>query len=331
MDSDAERFADEGVTGFGQIAASMWSQKLFIAACAIAGVIVVSLSSLLAEPDYTVKMIIMPPPDGGVSSLLSQFGSLASAASSLTGLRVPSAESPNFTAVVQLLNSPHVLAEMDRRYGVLKLFYPKRWDAEHKTWTANDGALSSLVAGVKYAFHIPVHPTPTADDLALSLRNRFATSQIEFTNLTEVTFRYKDPELAAQFLTWDVNVADSIVRAEAMARIQGEIAYIDERLKTVAVEEHRHALGDLLSNLERQNMIIAGGGNYAALVLQAPTVSVRPTLTGLALQLLIGFLAGAVLSAAFVLLLPSAMDRLNKRLGGVFSTRPGVRAIANHD
>ena len=311
-------------TGLFHIGALLWSRALLIVLCGLIGSFVMVLEGLFSEPDYTVRMLIMPPPDGGAAGLMSQIGSLASAASSLTGLRIPTADNPNFTAVIQLLNSPRVYAEMERRYHILPLFYPKRWDSEHGSWIDDETVGSTIYAGLKLMFHIPVHPVPTPEDLALALKNRVEATQVEFTNLYELQFRYKDPDLAAKFLTWDVETADSLVRAEALARLQSEIDYIDQELKTVTVEEHRRALGELLANLERQNMIVAGGGNYAAYVLQAPTISARPSVLGLLLQIASGVLAGIIISSAWSLLFPTRTLTLNQQLIRLFGGRRKV-------
>lgn len=296
--------------GIASIVKLLWSRKWTIAVIGASGVFAMLAAGAVSEPDYTVKMIIMPPPDGGASSLLSQFGSLASAASSLTGIKVPGADNPNFSAVLQMLNSPRVYAEADRRYGLFRLFYPTRWDDAHKTWIVRITTLGAIISGMKQVFHIPVHDTPNEDDLARLLKSRLEISPVEFTNLYDVSLRYKDPQVAAQFLNWDLNTADSMIRAAALARIRGEIEYVDQRLKTITVDEHRRVLGELLASLERQNMIISGGGNYAVFVVQSPTVVARPSLTALVLQLLLGLVVGAAIAIAAVLLLPANMHKV---------------------
>jgi len=320
---------DQSVTGFGQIALSVWNHKPFIAAFSAIGMVAIALLSLFATPEYTVKMEISPPADGGISNILSQFGSLAGAASSLTGIRIPSGDNPNFTSVVQILRSPAVLTEIDRRYGILKQFYPKRWDEAHKVWTPpSDSPIATAIGSIKGAFHIPAHPYPTADDLALLLKRNLETTQIEFTDIYEVSLRYKDPDLAAQFLTWDVNTADAIIRAKTLKRIRSEIDYIDQRLQTVTIAEHRQALSALLSNLERQNIVLSGGETYAVVVLEPPTITVKPTLTGVAIMILGGLVGGAVLAIAAILLLPSFAARANDAVKRPFARLARAKPVA---
>jgi Chain length determinant protein len=318
--------------GIGLVAKMLWSRKWPIALFAASGALIVLILSAIIEPDYTVKMIIMPPPDGGASNLLSQFGSLASAASSLTGLKLPGGGvNQNYTAVVQLLNSPRVYAEVDRKYGVFRLFYPKRWDDVRKTWKVRNSPIDTIVSGFKWAFRIPVHDAPNEDDLARLLKDRLEISQVEFTDIYNVSLRYKDPQVAAQFLNWDLNTADSMVRAEALARIRGEIEYVDQRLKSVTIDEHRRALGDLLASLERQNMIISGGGNYAVFVLQSPAVEVRPSLVTLLVNVLLGFVGGAAIAIAITLLFPTMTQKLDRRFATLFTIGERAQTGAKSD
>jgi hypothetical protein len=308
---------EAGGTGFADIIKLVRSQGYFVSTCAALGFALMILASIAAKPEYTVQTVIMPPPDGGSQALLSQLGPLASAASSLTGLRLGGGDDPSFQALRQLLESPRLYEEMERRHQILKLFYALRWDNERNTWKNEKNFLRTSIDSVKEMLQLPIYDQPTINDLGLLLERRLRITQIGFTQLYDVSLRYKDPVLAAQFLNWAIETGDSLVRADTVTRIQGQVDYIIQRLKVVTVQEHRQALSNLLLALERQGMLVSGGGNFSAVVLQAPTVVIRPSLRGVVATWLLGLLGGAVLATGLVLVFTKTTRAINAGIASV--------------
>jgi hypothetical protein len=311
--------------GLSDVVRALKVQIHFIAAFAFLGLVAMGVYTSVTKLDYTVTSVVMPPPEGGAQGLASQFGALANAASSLAGLRLRGGgDDAGFTALRQLLVSPRLYEEMERRDPILRLFYPERWDFTNNKWRADKSGIQSYIDSVKKAFDIPVFDGPTISDFTALLGSRLSISQIELSDLYEVEFRYKDPAVATQLLSRALSTADALVRADASKRIQDQILYIGQRLQNVTVQEHRQALASLLLTLERQGMLAAGGENYAMVVLQAPTIVAHPRLAGLVGRLALGLLGGILLAMGMVLMFSNVTRTFNDFLAKMVAAMLGM-------
>ena len=71
--------------------------------------------------------------------------------------------------------------------------------------------------------------------------------------------------------------ADRHLKTVTLARASEFARYLDARLATVVVAEHRVALTSMLSDQENQIMLASSNSPYAADLVEAPTSSLAPT------------------------------------------------------
>ena len=117
-----------------------------------------------------------------------------------------------------------------------------------------------------------------------------------------ISFRHKDPVFEMQFLTWIHKESDELVRGDALERASRQIAYIGERLRTYSITEYRQALVQLLSEQEKQMMMIQVDLPFAARIINPPTVSDVPTSPQPFLALALAVTGGLFLGVSLALL-----------------------------
>ena len=189
------------------------------------------------------------------------------------------------------------------------------WNVENERWIRPEGGVARAIGRARAFFDLPVWTPPSAEKLAKRLTDELDIMEIPLTGMRRIAFRHKDPEFAAQFLRWLHEEADGLIREEAQERTTRQIQYIEEKLATVFVAEHRMSLTQLLSDQEKQMMMIQVDLPYAARIIEPPIVSDRPTSPKVIRNLLFEVVGGAILGV-FIVLLVGALR------GGPAQTRP---------
>jgi hypothetical protein len=72
------------------------------------------------------------------------------------------------------------------------------------------------------------------------------------------------------------NAADQAIRQATLQRTSQQIAFLDSRLRTLAVAEHRAALTQLLSDQEKRLMLLQIDQPYAARIIDPPALPRLP-------------------------------------------------------
>ena len=70
---------------------------------------------------------------------------------------------------------------------------------------------------------------------------------------------------------------DELIRLDAQERATRQIKYITEKLATVSITEHRQSLTQLLSDQEKQMMMIQVDLPFSARIIHPPMASDAPT------------------------------------------------------
>ena len=104
-------------------------------------------------------------------------------------------------------------------------------------------------------FDLPVWTPPSAKGLTEYLEDELGIFEIAKTGMRRITFRHEDPEFAVQLVRWIHEESDEVIREEAQERTRRQIEYIERKLATVRITEHRQSLTLLLSDQEKQMMM----------------------------------------------------------------------------
>lgn len=96
------------------------------------------------------------------------------------------------------------------------------------------------------------------------------------TQMRRMTLRMKDKTLATDILRALHRLSDETIRADARIRTDQRISYLREKLGDVANPDQRDALVGLLKEQERLRMMVGIDNDFAAEMIDPPSIPARP-------------------------------------------------------
>ena len=259
------------------VLSALWRAKWFIGLFVVAAVAVAVVALHYATPKYTAKMVVAPV-SNGLGTGGGPVGG-AAAAVSVLGLNFlgTKAATPfeKFQATVRSVGFARVLQE---RLGLLQKIYADYWDAQNRRWKppVRSGFLRESIDRLKSYLNMPVWVEPDERLLARYL-GKIRFDPYETLPLFVISLEDKDPQFALDVLRAVYNEADAYVRTERARQVRDQLDYIRARLRLVTVAEYRQTLLAIISQKERELMILEANLPFAVEVIDPISVSARPT------------------------------------------------------
>jgi hypothetical protein len=170
----------------------------------------------------------------------------------------------------------------------------------------------------------PSPSSPQIQDLSKFIDGRLRVETPSLNSPARImTFSYRDPQMAANFLLWIHQETDGIVRESTFQRTTGMIEYLQHKLPQVSNGDEHFALTQLLVSEEQNLMLLSTHLDYAATVVDPPIRPVTPT-PPLSLTLLLSLVAGFATGCVLVLALPLATIEKINSLGRIALARPTI-------
>jgi len=265
----------------GDLVQSVWRAKLSVVIGGVFGLIAAIVFLSVAVPHYRVTMLVGPAeraPKADIKALLPDNPSFALQYLVST---MGSQDSSDFMRFENTFRGPAVAAEL------LK-------DAKIKEGMAYNGP---------FVFS----PSETIDSpQALSdlLQKSISIEPVGNTPLRRVSIDVSSREFGLYILNKAYTQTDALIRAEIQNQAHNRAAYLQDMLGKTNNPDHRRALTALLMEQEHIQMILGANEAYAAIIAEAPSVSVKPWWPRKSL-ILAGFIfAGMVLGFALTVTRP---------------------------
>lgn len=240
-----------------------------ILASVVVGALVAGIASFLVKPTYIATATIVPVVNeqrSGAAALRSQLGGLAN----LAGIDMSDASQGRAQHSVPYLQS-RILAET----FVLE----------------ND-----LVGRVFDGNHPSSNP-PTLWNATERFRKRVLRVNVDRrTNLISVGIEWTDPDVAAGWANGFVDLANERLRRRDQERAERNIAFLNDQLSNTSIIGLRQVLLNLLETEMRSAMLANVDVEYAFNVIDPATVAERPSKPRRLLMIVVGALAGGILS-----------------------------------
>lgn len=276
-----------------ELADTLWSRRLLIAAMAIGFGIAAAATALLLPEKYEASIVLSPVDDdaggklGGAGALLSQFGGLAS----LGGLSIGGSDKK---AVALATLQSHALTEaFIRDNQLLPLLYADEWDAGRKAWI--DDAPDDP----------DDQPTIWKAERMFAKKVR-SVAEDKKTGLVTLTIEWTDPELAARWAAELVARANRDLRARAIEESMASQAYLSEQLTKTSVVELQKAIYGLIEAEIKKVMIANGSDEFAFRVVDPARVAEERSSPKRGLMVAVGVLGGLMFGLLLALALPSS-------------------------
>lgn len=274
------------------VVAELWRRKVAIL-CAGLLFLLGGIAYLhLAEYEYTgeMRVVASQAPGNNTGIAGGRLGNLAS----LVGITTESGSPSPFKLYLEELTSRDVASALVSRRDLMQVIFKREWDARTGSWRRPEP--TPFRDGIKALLGFPALEwrPPDAARLQDYLRKSIKIDDDPKRAVTIVRFDNADPHFAATLLAALNAAADHHLKTVALARASEFVRYLNARLATVVVAEHRVALTSVLSDQEKQIMLASSGAPYAADLVEAPTSSLAPTSPRAVIVLVASLLFGLV-------------------------------------
>lgn len=266
-----------------------------VPAAAIAALLLTIVYLRRADYLYSAELKVYAAPSSSGSRAPSALGGLA-ALTGLAGAGSSEQASP-FRFYMDAIYSPEVAARLAKDRVLMRTLFSNEWDSGARQWREPFSMARAVRSGVLGALGLPqwAWQPPDAARLQAAIATLVTVQQSVRTPIVKIGMDYPDPEFATAFLQKLHLTVDDYLREQQTARTRGNIAYLEEKLRTVTLAEQRATLVQMLTEQERQAMLAYGNAPYAADPFDVPTASLAPTRPR-AVPLLVGAgVAGAIL------------------------------------
>jgi hypothetical protein len=308
----AQSRADASTPGMGQIGtgryppawviavlATLRARWWLVALAVLAGFGAAVFQLRTADYRYAASLVVAPAPSSARES--SGLGALTSLAS-LTGIAVEAAPATPFRLYLEGMRTREVANRLAADPVIMHQVFADEWDPRARRWIAPDG-LSLRLRDTLYGLvgaPVPRWSPPDAARLQTYLATAISVYQNPRTPLATIGIEVRDRREGVVLLQRLHVTVDAWMREKTLDRTRQNIAYLNQRLPTVAPADHRQALFATLNDQEQRLMLARNPAAFAAEPFGSITTSPRPIrprqLPTLALGLAAGLLAGLVLA-----------------------------------
>jgi uncharacterized protein involved in exopolysaccharide biosynthesis len=206
--------------------------------------------ALYAPEVFKAETLLAPAEDeeSGASSILSQFGGLAS----MAGVSIPS--DSNIERVLATLETRIFLKKFVEEKNLLPVIFEDFWDAASNSWKLHVG---------QEAF-IP-------EDGISAIRGAVDVD-LDKSGLITLSITWKDPAVAAEWANDLVKQLNEQLREKAIADSQKRVGYLEQELAKTTLQDMRAVLYNLLES-EKQKAMLANVNEDFALEVIDPAVA----------------------------------------------------------
>jgi uncharacterized protein involved in exopolysaccharide biosynthesis len=286
MDSKTlERF-DSGA-GLREQFETLWRRKWLVVGIAFLGALLSGTAVLFVPKKYEASVVLMPLSDsgstpqigGGLGSLASEFGGLASLAGLAIGDGSRKAES------VAVLQSEILTEAYIQQNNLLPVLFEKDWDSNTNGWKK-----------------LPPNkmPTPWKGNQVFKKDIRQVSTNSK-NGLVTLTITWTDPVLAAKWANELVKSTNDYMRNRAIRESERDISYLGAEAARTTIVEARQAIYSLMQNEINKQMVARGREDYALKVLDPAVPAERAASPEKVVWVLVGAFIGGLLSAGYVL------------------------------
>jgi uncharacterized protein involved in exopolysaccharide biosynthesis len=215
---------------------------------------------------------------GGMSSMLSEFGGLASLAGLSVGGDSRKAES------LTVLQSGALTEDYIQKNNLLPVLFYKQWDAQARRWKPTTKEKMPTLWKANEFFRKSVRKIVTDTK----------------TGIVNMTITWTDPELAAEWANGLVKLTNDYLRNKAIQQSDRNIDYLTQQAAKTDVVGVRQAIYAILQTEINKEMLARGNDEYAFKVLDPAQAPERPSSFGAIALIAAGMVGGMMLSVIIV-------------------------------
>jgi uncharacterized protein involved in exopolysaccharide biosynthesis len=285
MDAQTRTAVADDEISLKEIVRLLWQSRWLVITVTAIFAVLAATYAWIKPKQYEALIVISPASTspgsgqgGGLSSMLSEFGGLASLAGLSVGGDSRKAES------VTVLQSSALTENYIQKNDLLPVLFHKLWDPRTRSWKTRDPEKIPTLWKANEFFSKKVRKLNTDTK----------------TGIVMLTVTWTDPKLAATWANDLVRMTNDFLRNKAIQQADRNIAYLNEQAAKTEVVGVRQAIYALMQTEINKAMLARGSDEYAFKVLdpaQPPEKSSSPSPL---LLVMAGVIGGFMLAAIVV-------------------------------
>lgn len=278
--------SEYGANSLNDILSLLWLRRWLVLSITATLTIGAALTACLLPKKYEATVVVSPVSDeisagrlGGLSSLMSQFGGLAS----LAGVSAPgnSMRAESIATIQSVSLTERFVQDND----LLPVLFARKWDATKKRWKTSDPRKVPTLWKANELFR---------KQLRSVVENKKS-------GLVYLTITWTDPSLAAQWANNLVNMTNEYLRSKAIQESERNIEYLSEQATNSKIIEVQKAIYSIMESELRKAMLAKGSEEYALRVIDRAVAPEKSSSPRLGLWIGAGFFGGFLSSILLVM------------------------------
>ncbi len=291
------------------IIAALKRRKRLIIAIATGTFVAGLLYAVLATPRYTASVTVRAAIEesGGLSSLNSRFGSMAS----IAGIDLSSGGS-NKDEYMAILSSRELVSRFIKSHSLLPHLFPERWDEKAKKWKQpGSGLLVRISRMVSRTLAYlsgdegwrEIHDPAPSDWEAYKefSKNILKIREEKDTGDISVSFEFRDPALAASWANAYVALANQEIRDNAVREASRALVYLNKQATETTVAELRVTIYSLIETQLKRIMLANSRPEFAFRIIDRAVVPEDKSYPKRGLIIFLSLLLGSAIGIIFAL------------------------------
>lgn len=316
------RSAAEDEISLYDIFSALKRQKRPIAICTGLAALVGFLYAIFSTPLYTaaITLGITAESGGALEGVGGQLGSIAS----LAGINLSGGgtEKDKYIAILKSRElGEHFIAE----HSLMPHLFPDRWNVEAARWNEKRPGLASRVAtGISKALATisgdegwrEPSPVPTLPQAYKKFEEIKSVSEDPLVGLITVNFRFRDPNLAAEWANAYVAMANEKIRKDVVIETTRAIDYLRSEAEKTTITGLRDRIYGLIENQLGKVMLANSRPQYAFHVLDKAVVPAESSHPKRGLIIILSVLLGGMIGVVSALMAEVWRGRLGRQNEG---------------
>jgi len=271
-------YSDEEDVSLPELWQAVVRARLVIICAAVVFATAGGVMGLLVQPQYEAWVTMAATTDNPTASRMGTRDAAAVAALIGTATSASRMEESIATLQSDLLTEKYI-----RDNELLPILYADQWDAASKRWKKDDP-----------------EEIPTVWEATRYFKEKIReVSDSKRTQLTTLTIRWTDSQLAAKWANDLVRITNEYLREKAIRESQRNIEYLNEQASQTEVVEVREAIYELIEDEINKEMLATGRDEYALRVIDPAVAPEESSTLGPISLALIGFVLGSFGVTAF--------------------------------
>jgi LPS O-antigen subunit length determinant protein (WzzB/FepE family) len=279
----------------------LWAGKWLVMGVTAIAAIVSVVVALMLPNIYTSSALLAPAESasGGMSSLMKQYGGLAS----LAGVSLPGGGDGSKAGLAkELMKSRAFLAEFVQRRDILPdLMATKAWDA-----SANAIEYDAELYDVKGKVWVrdvdpPKQAEPSMQEAYKAFTDILSVSEDKETAFVTVSIEHQSPYVAQQWVSWLVDDINQAVKDQDVAEAKRSIEYLKEQVSNTSLAELQTMFFELIQSQTETIMLAEVRPEYVFKTIDPAVVPEEKSKPKRALICVLGTMLGGMLGVLIVL------------------------------